>query len=1102
MELMTNYQSIFNSADKGVLERARNYFKSGAVGAIDASGSVLFANVRGSRMKPYRVQIKLDENKQPIAAWCSCPYNNGMGSFCKHTYAVLLKHFAEIPNDGAKKIGPVIKGKTYFKEAKMIELSSITTDSRLANQLIGELNRQIVPVVGAVPMGGKRYKVAFVIERGRSVYSAYGEKAMIVPMAQYLKLNGEQGRLEKMRGGIITESMTREERLLLSRTFLGGRHDGYRDWYQLTPIGLFSAVDFLLQNALPNVFIKSKSRYLQADFKRIAKVEVFFKIKGIKEKGDNVVFGPLISFVSDNGAKIECVDPKDIEFDGLSMLIVTDNAVFCALNDDLIVTFVRELFASANLWKYSEIKYLCDYMQENHPGKITVKFDAERINITHPVPKPFLVLSEKRTWQEVQSFASLLFDYGGREIKGSDRSDFLIINDEEKDLQLAVRQRWYEKSVCDYVNDLRCFSEPKSHHRYYDFDREYGREDSFYFSMPLNDLLTKHGRQIVESGIALRMFGQKEKISWSGNISLKANYHSDWLDLELECKDASGNKSSVRLDDSLVRNGIVYADGKLVIINKENISKLEHFIKCGMSESGKLRVSKYNFHIIDELYGDIENKTDALNELKLLGKRLRGFKEIKKYSLPKRFRGTLRDYQREGYNWLHFLNEYGLNGCLADDMGLGKTVQTLAFFQSLKEENRLALSLVVVPVNVIANWENEINTFAPELNYFVHVGVNRVKDAEHLTKFDLIIVSYQTLKNDIELFNQLEFDYVVLDESQNIKNYNTLSCKAIKTLRSKHRLSLTGTPVENNTLELWSQMDFLIPKLLGDHREFRRNFANPIENLKDQEATLRLKKTVFPFILRRRKEDVANDLPEKSEIMLCTEMDNEQAALYKQYKEFYRQQIVSAIDREGLNKSAIIILAALLKLRQVALFPSLADVKHVNVPSCKFDMLKDSLDEILSEKHKVVVFSQFVEVLKIFKEHFDSQKMSYSYIDGSVSAMKRNEEIKKFQNNDDVRLFLLSLKAGGVGINLTAADYVILFDPWWNPAVEMQAADRVHRIGQTRKVIVYKMITKGTVEEKILELQARKNDLVKNLISAEKGLFKDLSRQDIIHLFE
>jgi non-specific serine/threonine protein kinase len=439
-------------------------------------------------------------------------------------------------------------------------------------------------------------------------------------------------------------------------------------------------------------------------------------------------------------------------------------------------------------------------------------------------------------------------------------------------------------------------------------------------------------------------------------------------------------------------------------------------------------------------------------------------------------------------------------------------VQTLAFLQRLKEESIRTegpeesgdrrTSLLVVPVNTIANWESEIRRFTPDLRYLLHYGPARNREALHTDGYDFILSSYHTVRSDIGIFKKMNFNCIILDESQCIKNSNSQLFKAVRTLKSDHRLSLTGTPIENSTFELWSQMEFLNPGILGSRTEFSRRFAKPIEKYNDKSATGKLRKITYPFILRRSKEDVLRELPDKLEITLYSQMGSHQSSIYEQHRNFFQKAILHKIEEDGLERSTIEIFSALLKLRQIALFPVLADAKFASVESCKFEQMKEVVEEVLREDHKIAIFSQFVGCLDIFKEHMHKKRLSYSYIDGSVTASKRKVQIQQFQEKDDCRLFLASLKAGGVGINLTAADYVILFDPWWNPAVESQAVDRLHRIGQEKKVFAYKLVVKDTVEEKMLELQQRKKKLVRDLVTEESGFFKSLTEREIASFFE
>ncbi|HID39027.1 MAG TPA: DEAD/DEAH box helicase, partial [Calditrichaeota bacterium] len=475
------------------------------------------------------------------------------------------------------------------------------------------------------------------------------------------------------------------------------------------------------------------------------------------------------------------------------------------------------------------------------------------------------------------------------------------------------------------------------------------------------------------------------------------------------------------------------------------------------------------------------------------------FDTIKNYALPDNFNGELRDYQKAGYDWLNFLKDFSFGGILADDMGLGKTVQALALLRNEINKYPKKTNLIVAPTSVVFNWTREIERFTPDITFLVHYGTRRSKDIRRLKKYPLILTTYGHLRRDINFLKEIPFNYVILDESQNIKNPQSETSKAVRLLDAGNRLALTGTPVENNTMDLWSQFAFINPGLLGDQNFFKEAFMRPIEKEQNVQVASSLKKLVFPFILRRTKEDVAKELPPKVESIVYSPMLDEQQKLYDKWRMSYRNSIMQEIESKGLNKSKFKVLEGLTKLRQIACHPELVDPKFIDT-SGKFDALVEMVEEIISEKHKVLIFSQFVQMLQIIKRHLEGNNIIYSYLDGSTK--NREEAVSRFQDDKDVRVFLISLKAGGTGLNLTAADYVIHYDPWWNPAVEMQATDRAYRIGQTRKVFAYKLISKDSVEEKIVKLQEHKKKLVNSLISTEEGFFKALSKEDILDLFE
>jgi non-specific serine/threonine protein kinase len=541
-------------------------------------------------------------------------------------------------------------------------------------------------------------------------------------------------------------------------------------------------------------------------------------------------------------------------------------------------------------------------------------------------------------------------------------------------------------------------------------------------------------------------------------------------------------------------------DGTLGILPDEWLKKYSLLFKVGEGKQNQLRLSKYHLSIIDELYNEID-ETEVMIKLEEKYDRLRSFNRINEVNPPRDLEHILRPYQVAGYHWLNYLNEVGWGGILADDMGLGKTVQALSFLQLFKEQNVNMTSLVVCPTTLMFNWENEIKKFTPKLSYMIHHGGDRQKNKKIFENHDVIITTYGTLRSDIKFMLEANFDYVVLDESQAIKNPQSKVTKAASLLNAKNRLCMSGTPLQNNTFDIYAQMNFLNPGMLGSVEYFRNEFATPIDKFGEKEHKEHLKKLLYPFILRRTKEQVAKDLPEKTETILFCEMEEEQRNIYDAYRNDYRDKIMGVIKEQGIDKSQLTILQGLMKLRQICDSPAIIkEQEPLPNASVKLEELAREITENIGN-HKALVFSQFLGMLALIKEKLVELGVKFEYFDGSTTAQERERAIQSFQNDNDVRVFLISLKAGGVGLNLTAADYVYIVDPWWNPAVEQQAIDRTHRIGQTKNIFAYRMICKDTIEDKILQLQEKKRALAKDLVSDDDGFVKTLTKEDVEYLF-
>jgi len=605
-----------------------------------------------------------------------------------------------------------------------------------------------------------------------------------------------------------------------------------------------------------------------------------------------------------------------------------------------------------------------------------------------------------------------------------------------------------------------------------------------------NDELRRLGYEIVQEDPHKRFFFGRTEL----DLSIKEG--NDWFDVQAIARFGNYEIPFMQLRNHILNNikEFVLPNGEVAVIPEEWFARYNHLFQFSEDKKG-IRLSKYHVGLLS----DISEHT-ALT----IGRRLQQLTEfgaIEDVDEPQRFNGALRPYQKAGYNWFHFLQRYRFGGCLADDMGLGKTIQTLAYLQRQKETRARGegptASLIVMPTSLIYNWQNEADRFVPELRILVHTGIGRTREPAFFEDYDLVITTYGIVRSDEELLSAFYFDYIILDESQIIKNPASKSFKAVQRLKGKHRLVLSGTPVENSVADLWSQMAFLNPGLLGSYHYFQQEFVQPIERKKDEEKARRLQAIIKPFVLRRTKSQVATELPPKSEQVFYCTMSEEQAERYERVKSEYRNAILENIGEEKTKTPQIALLQGLTNLRQLANHPRMVDGTFKG-ESGKFESVIHTLENVLQRGNKVLVFSQFVKQLVIFKQYFDKHGIGYAYLDGATK--KREEVVRQFREDDDTRLFLISIKAGGVGLNLVEADYVFILDPWWNPAVEQQAIDRTHRIGQTRNVFIYKFITKDTVEEKILALQDRKKTIADTLITTEESFIKSLTPDDIREL--
>jgi SNF2 family DNA or RNA helicase len=644
------------------------------------------------------------------------------------------------------------------------------------------------------------------------------------------------------------------------------------------------------------------------------------------------------------------------------------------------------------------------------------------------------------------------------------------------------------------------------------------QEDSIYELINWvnrNQKLLEKEDIIFEQGVL-----EKKYFTGEQNLTVKAETRGDWFDVYATVTFGQYSFPFIKLKNHIL-NGVrefELPNNEIAIIPEEWFARYKNILPFARSKADKMQFDRHHFAL---LQGIFQSGEDSFSDLiqKLSGNN-------GSISLPKELKAELRSYQKIGVKWMYELYKNRFGGCLADDMGLGKTLQTIAlllklkrpetvpyplyskgtrgqldlFDSSVNEQKKQPASLIVVPTSLIHNWNAEIQKFTSSLKVYRHAGQQRKteKDLEEAVIFyDIILTTYGIVRNDAELLSTQKFFYLILDESQYVKNPSSKTYMAIMKLQSEYRLALTGTPIENSLSDLWSQMNFLNKGILGNLNFFRRFFITPIEKYDNTDQQEKLQVLIKPFVLRRTKDEVAKDLPPVMEQIIMCDMDEQQMRIYETEKSIIRNSILSGIEQNGVKNSSILILQGLTRLRQLANHPKMIEDLE-EAESGKFEEIFRMLENVVAEKHKVLVFSSFVKHLDLLKQQINERGWNHSMLTGKTT--NREEIIRQFQDDDENRIFLISLKAGGVGLNLTSADYVFIIDPWWNPASENQAISRAHRIGQNKHVFVYRFITQGSIEERIQQLQSRKSLLADKFINSNNPL-QEISKEEIMSLF-
>jgi non-specific serine/threonine protein kinase len=1085
-----------------IKNRGMAYFEDERVTNVRLDKNIIIASVQGNQV--YDVRIAFDKELNPTTLLCSCPYADH--NYCKHLAATFYKinsfGFFTAKYYRMQVQSALDNSDGQPKEVKILELK----DNK-------EHNLSLSVKETEEEIRAKRLQLYYKeLERVREEERFNGLKASLSLLTEKRERLSSTPTLQKISYAIEVRTFRIHFNVLRERLRKDGTSDEKRsvihkinnELIDHLPLEEQLIIQLIINNG--EYMINPYNHDMSAPRKSSNEIHIMNKVLEYLENkevysGNYSNFNKRLKIYKEYADPILIVEKEDdnltlsleFEFMGKKNIkisetqIVFDKPLWIMHKDEIFrvnqLNFAQYYIFYSKTEKIVIPQHYEEYFETNILTKIasilTISSQTYKLEIFEAVPSKRIYLEE----EEGNLICRIKFLYSEYEIP-------FVVNES---LYCLIKEKSIIQIKRDPLFEQNCTTEIE------EFKVKFYPDGTFIPKKDPIDFLFEAIPQLKEKGFEI--FGVENLKQFSVNFNspmLKYSVSSgvDWFDLKVE---VTFGDFIVPLENLLkaVRNKKRYiklGDGAVGLLPEEWLVRFAKQFSMGDVREEDVRLSKLHFGLIDEIIDSNEEiSTDtSFNDYV---KKLERFKKIKSQSVPKTFHGKLRPYQKAGYDWLLFLREFGFGGILADDMGLGKTIQVLALLASLKRKKETRPNLIIAPTSVVFNWINEIKKFTPTLSVLNHTGIEREKaTVQHFDDYDIILTSYPVMLRDIEQMNKVEFDYVILDESQKIKNPFSLTAKAAFTLIGKFKLCLTGTPIENNLLELWSQMNFLNPGFLGSINKFNDNFKVPIDNGKSEEATEYLRKILFPFILRRTKEVVATELPEKSEIIHYCEMTKEQKSIYDLWRESIRAELLEEIKEKGLQKSGFKVLEALLRLRQICNHPALVKSDYKK-ESGKMEEFKELIARVTEEGHKVLVFSQFVQMLDILKAYLQKEKMNFEYLTGSTK--NREECVNNFQNNPEIKIFLISLKAGGMGLNLTAADYVLHIDPWWNPAVEMQATDRSHRIGQDKKVFVYKFITKDSVEEKILNLQSKKKKMVENILTTETGVFKDLTKDDI-----
>lgn len=1092
MQLTRALASLADPTTKG---RGAAYFSSGKVVHFDPQSTFVYAVVHGT--EDYVVRLELAP--PDVLGTCSCPYFTDQLRPCKHVWAVALM----CDSRSVLQLPDTIRPDTVDFVANPLTEDAGDDWSNDDPEFHIPRARPVAERRSSKPAGWRQALATIAAQaqaaapepappEGRLLYvvdlaaSRQGMLLVVHLLRQEQKQNGEWGVPRAARlSALEVKGLDDPDRVILGR-LAGARPAQAWAWTgsEVDVLSAYHLKGIVIRDMLP--LLCQTNRCLLA-LTRIpnGRPQDSPLLPLTWREGD--AFEPRLVITRDSAAGIYIVDGalqrQDATIPLADVLLLLDEGVALTRNSAVAVApggataWLHQLMEGGTLKvPVGEAARLRDALLSSGAAEQPDLPDELQTAVTDDPPVPHLVLRSPRNDARLLQ-ADLLFSYGGGPVQPS--SSLPLVPTRQPQV-MARRRTDLERKAQDRLRAVGARPAWDA------WERKHRVQVAATDVPRIVRLLVGDGWHVEADGRRYRLATTMPELAVRSGM--------DWFELR---GDASFDQQRVPLPQLLEaiqkKSGtVLLGDGTYGILPEQWIREFAP-LALGTREGDHMRFEQNQVAILDALLAarpavSWDDKAQAART------RLRAFESIAPLDPPDSFTGTLRDYQRDGLGWLQFLREFGFGGCLADDMGLGKTVVVLALLDARRQAREKSgrkpqPSLVVVPRSVLFNWQQEAARFAPRLRVLDFSGADRSDRMPQIGGSDLVIVTYGTLRRDAAALSEVEFDYVVLDEAQTIKNANTAAAKAARLLRGQHRLALSGTPVENRLGDLWSLFEFLNPGLLSGATAFGLSFSSDA----DSDELRLLSQALRPFILRRTKEQVASELPPKVEQTLVCELERPQRALYNELRDHYRRSLLGKTST--WQQSKLQVLEALLRLRQAACHPALIDPERTDAPSAKLDLLVPRLLEAIQEGHKALVFSQFTSFLSLLRARLDENNITYEYLDGRTK--NRQERVEHFQGDADCRLFLISLKAGGVGLNLTAADYVFILDPWWNPAAEAQAVDRTHRIGQTRNVFAYRLIAKDTVEERVLELQQRKRELADAIITADNSVVRSLKREDL-----